>query len=158
MPDQSIHVIEDIDCTIMLQNRETENEERSTRKNQVTLSGLLNLIDGLWSCCTDERIIIFTTNHKEKLDPVLVRPERMDMHIHMSYCTISALKQLVFNYHGLCPHQLFEQIEEMLKLHSKASSISSRRRKLNKIMSLKLTPYVQKKSTYKKEEEEKSKS
>ncbi|CAL9017001.1 unnamed protein product [Prunus brigantina] len=44
MPDQSILVIEDIDCTIMLQNRETENEERSTRKNQVTLSGLLNLI------------------------------------------------------------------------------------------------------------------
>ncbi|CAB4307740.1 unnamed protein product [Prunus armeniaca] len=114
MPDQSIHVIEDIDCTIMLKNREIENEERSTRKNQVTLSGLLNLIDGLWSCCTDERIIIFTTNHKEKLDPVLVRPERMDMHIHMSYCTISALKQLVFNYHGLCPHQLFEQIEGLI--------------------------------------------
>ncbi|XP_020417843.1 AAA-ATPase At3g50940 [Prunus persica] len=83
MPDQSILVIEDIDCTIMLQNRETENEERSTRKNQVTLSRLLNLIDGLWSCCTDERIIIFTTNHKEKLDPALVRPGRMDMHIHM---------------------------------------------------------------------------
>ncbi|KAI5333046.1 hypothetical protein L3X38_023176 [Prunus dulcis] len=114
MPDQSILVIEDIDCTIMLQNRETENEERRTRKNQVTLSGLLNLIDGLWSCCTDERIIIFTTNRKEKLDPALVRPGRMDM-VHMSYCTISAFKQLVFNYHGLCHQQLFEQIEGLIK-------------------------------------------
>ncbi|KAI3849094.1 hypothetical protein MKW98_029019, partial [Papaver atlanticum] len=51
----------------------------------MTISGLLNLIDGLWSSCGDERIIIFTTNHKEK--PSLLRPGRMDMHIHMSYCT-----------------------------------------------------------------------
>ena len=33
----------------------------------MTLSGLLNFVDGLWSSCGDERIIIFTTNHIEKL-------------------------------------------------------------------------------------------
>ncbi|KAJ0704928.1 putative P-loop containing nucleoside triphosphate hydrolase [Helianthus annuus] len=38
----------------------------------VTLSGFLNFIDGLWSSCGDERIIIFTTNRKEKLDPALI--------------------------------------------------------------------------------------
>ncbi|KAM1001222.1 hypothetical protein ACFX15_007454 [Malus domestica] len=114
MPDKSILVIEDIDCTIKLQNRESEDESWNTNRNQVTLSGLLNLIDGLWSCCTDERIIIFTTNHKDKLDTALVRPGRMDMHIHMSYCTISAFKQLAFNYHGVRNDQLFEQIEGLI--------------------------------------------
>ncbi|PWA72727.1 AAA-ATPase [Artemisia annua] len=45
---------------------------------EFSLSGLLNFIDGLWSCYGDERIIIFTTNHKERLDPALLRPGRMD--------------------------------------------------------------------------------
>ncbi|KAM6575074.1 hypothetical protein CsatA_023401 [Cannabis sativa] len=72
MANRSILVIEDIDCSINFEDRNravTECEE-----NKVTLSGLLNFIDGLWSCCGDERIIIFTTNHKERLDPALVRP------------------------------------------------------------------------------------
>ncbi|KAK3007514.1 hypothetical protein RJ639_014501, partial [Escallonia herrerae] len=51
----------------------------------LSLSGLLNFMDGLWSCCGDEKIIVFTTNNKEKLDPALLRPGRIDMHIHMSY-------------------------------------------------------------------------
>ena len=55
---------------------------------QFTLSGLLNMIDGLWSSCGDERIIVFTTNHKDRLDPALLRPGRMDLHVHMSYCTM----------------------------------------------------------------------
>ncbi|KAE8680831.1 V-type proton ATPase catalytic subunit A [Hibiscus syriacus] len=75
MPNRSILVIEDIDCSIKLQNRESETEsDENQGDNQVTLSGLLNFIDGLWSCCGEERIIIFTTNHKEWLDPSLVRP------------------------------------------------------------------------------------
>ncbi|KAM0970368.1 hypothetical protein COP2_018833 [Malus domestica] len=39
----------------------------------VTL-GLLNFIDGLWSSFGDERIIVFTTNKKDRLDPALLRP------------------------------------------------------------------------------------
>lgn len=82
---------------------------------QVTLSGLLNVIDGLWSCCGEERIFIFTTNHKEKLDPALLRPGRMDMHIHLSYCSFSAFEQLAFNYLGISQHKLFDQIEGLLR-------------------------------------------
>ncbi|KAF2605344.1 hypothetical protein F2Q70_00027656 [Brassica cretica] len=47
----------------------------------ISLSGLLNFVDGLWSFCGEEKIIISTTNHKEKLDPALLRPGRMDVHI-----------------------------------------------------------------------------
>ncbi|KAK7842859.1 aaa-atpase, partial [Quercus suber] len=63
---RSILVIEDIDCGADLEDREQENDSNTIK---FTLSGLLNIIDGLWSSCGDERIIVFTTNHKEKLDP-----------------------------------------------------------------------------------------
>ena len=82
---------------------------------QMTLSGLLNFIDGLWSCCGDERVIIFTTNYKEQLDPALLRPGRMDVHICMSYCTPSVFKHLALNHLGLCRHGLFQQIERLIE-------------------------------------------
>lgn len=81
----------------------------------MTLSGLLNFIDGLWSSCGDERIIVFTTNHKDRLDPALLRPGRMDMHIHMSYCTPSALRTLSSNYLGITEHPLLVEIEQLMQ-------------------------------------------
>lgn len=81
----------------------------------MTLSGLLNFIDGLWSSCGDERIIVFTTNHKDRLDPALLRPGRMDMHIHMSYCTPSALRTLSSNYLGITEHPLLMEIEQLMQ-------------------------------------------
>lgn len=84
----------------------------------MTLSGLLNFIDGLWSSCGDERIIIFTTNHKDRLDPALLRPGRMDMHIYMGHCTFQGFKTLASNYLGLSdttmPHRLFPEIERLM--------------------------------------------
>ncbi|KAJ0266867.1 AAA-ATPase [Hirschfeldia incana] len=121
---KSIIVIEDIDCSINLTNRKKNNatatqrsyydmetarpggtgtgsgEESGNGNNTITLSGLLNFTDGLWSCCGSERIFVFTTNHIEKLDPALLRSGRMDMHIHMSYCDFPSLKILLRNYLG----------------------------------------------------------
>lgn len=37
----------------------------------------------------------------EKLDPALLRPGRMDMHIHMSYCSFHGFKLLASNYLGI---------------------------------------------------------
>ncbi|XP_021274951.1 AAA-ATPase At5g17760-like isoform X1 [Herrania umbratica] len=89
---------------------------RSGLHHTLTLSGLLNFIDGLWSSCGDERIIIFTTNHKDRLDPALLRPGRMDMHIHMSYCKPQGFKLLASNYLGIRDHHhLFGEIEGLLK-------------------------------------------
>ncbi|KAI8527972.1 hypothetical protein RHMOL_Rhmol12G0115800 [Rhododendron molle] len=109
---RSILVIEDIDCSSNFQNREAGGYDQGD--SQLTLSGLLNFIDGLWSCCGDERIIVFTTNHKDRLDPALLRPGRMDMHIHMSYCTPSGFKILACNYLGLTDHSLFTEIEKLI--------------------------------------------
>ncbi|KAK3231664.1 hypothetical protein Dsin_003545 [Dipteronia sinensis] len=101
---QSILVIEDI-----------ENSFETGEDDKVTLSGLLNFIDGLWSSCGDERILVMTTNHKDRIDPVLLRPGRMDVHLHMSYCSFSGFKTLASNYLKLEEHYLFGKIEELLK-------------------------------------------
>lgn len=77
------------------------------------MSGLLNFVDGLWSSCVEERIIVFTTNHKEKLDPALLRPGRMDVHILMDYCTPTVFKKLAALYLEIEEHVLFEPIEKM---------------------------------------------
>lgn len=113
---KSIIVIEDIDCSVDLTNRAAappapklrpsidgtidQDASAAMAGRSITLSGLLNFTDGLWSCCGSERIFVFTTNHIEKLDPALLRSGRMDMHIFMSYCSFPALKILLKNYLG----------------------------------------------------------
>ncbi|KAJ0077349.1 hypothetical protein Patl1_36468 [Pistacia atlantica] len=123
---KSILVVEDIDCSISLAEARATSTNSVMNPNhprhgfnlvnqyQVTLSGLLNFLDGLWSSCGDERIIVFTTNHKHKLDPALLRPGRMDVHVHMSYCTPFAFKILASNYLGTTQHPLFIEIEELI--------------------------------------------
>ncbi|XVE87412.1 hypothetical protein DITRI_Ditri18aG0115500 [Diplodiscus trichospermus] len=111
---RSILVIEDIDCTVKLQNREAGEHTGNFPQVQMTLSGLLNAIDGLLSCCGDERIIVFTTNFKDRIDPALLRAGRMDKHICLSYCTASTFKQLAANYLGISNHHLFSQIEKII--------------------------------------------
>ncbi|CAN6199198.1 unnamed protein product [Urochloa humidicola] len=91
----------------------SKNDQGSTADG-VTLSGLLNFIDGLWSTSGEERIIVFTTNYKERLDPALLRPGRMDMHIYMGYCGWEAFKTLARNYFQIDDHALFPEIQALL--------------------------------------------
>ena len=130
---KSIIVIEDIDCSLHLtgQRKKTEEdkdgsddssdeeEDQSVPKDKkksskVTLSGLLNFIDGIWSACGGERLIVFTTNHVDELDPALIRRERMDKHIELSYCCFEAFKVLAKNYLDVESHDVFSTIERLL--------------------------------------------
>ncbi|XP_074564619.1 AAA-ATPase At5g57480-like [Curcuma longa] len=117
---KSIIVIEDIDCSINLTNRgpkkspidspsPSPEDPNAACPKTITLSGLLNFTDGLWSCCGSERIFVFTTNHVEKLDSALLRSGRMDMHILMGYCSFPALKILMKNYLGIEDGELDEK-------------------------------------------------
>ncbi|OGM39392.1 AAA family ATPase [Aspergillus bombycis] len=47
----------------------------------VTLSAVLNATDGV--AAQENRVLIMTTNHPERLDPALLRPGRVDMKINM---------------------------------------------------------------------------
>lgn len=137
---KSIIVIEDIDCSINLNNRKKNSNNGTMGRsycdpemrsgsaggggggedggNSITLSGLLNFTDGLWSCCGSERIFVFTTNHIDKLDPALLRSGRMDMHIFMSYCSFPALKILLNNYLGYeegdLDDEVLKELEEVI--------------------------------------------
>ncbi|KAI7986038.1 AAA-ATPase [Camellia lanceoleosa] len=54
--------------------------EKSTT---TTLSGVLNFMDGLVSsCCGDERVMVFTLKNKEHIDSSILKPRRIDVHIH----------------------------------------------------------------------------
>ncbi|KAL5721710.1 hypothetical protein ACHQM5_005320 [Ranunculus cassubicifolius] len=120
---RSIIVVEDIDRSVDFQNPlqmtpkiAIVGEGKQIDIQQMTLSGMLNFMDGLWSSCGDERIIIFTTNHKEKLNPALLRPGRMDVHIHMSYCTPCGFRLLANNYLMVTDHPAFEEIEKLMEI------------------------------------------
>ena len=123
---KSIIVIEDIDCSLDLTGSRATRPPRAQDKvdahdkhnmsSIVTLSGMLNFIDGLWSAHGGERIFVFTTNYINKLDPALIRRGRMDMHIEMSYCEFGAFKTLAKNYLGVEEHPLFDPIKELLQV------------------------------------------
>ncbi|KAK3146583.1 hypothetical protein QOZ80_3BG0268350 [Eleusine coracana subsp. coracana] len=118
MTNRSILVVEDIDCSIEMNQREESGSNPTYKENEehkVTLSGLLNFVDGLWSTCGEGKIIIFTTNYKERLDPALLRPGRMDMHIHMGYCTPESFRILANNYHSVKYHATYPKIEKLIK-------------------------------------------
>ncbi|XP_059443268.1 AAA-ATPase At3g28580-like [Corylus avellana] len=131
---KSIIVIEDIDCSIDLTGQRKKKTEKSaddqnenlSKKiakkeakeegsgSKVTLSGLLNFIDGLWSACGGERLIVFTTNYVEKLDPALIRRGRMDKHIELSFCSYEGFKVFAKNYLDLDMHPMFDAVQSLM--------------------------------------------
>ncbi|OWM88790.1 hypothetical protein CDL15_Pgr020744 [Punica granatum] len=111
---------------------------------EVTLSKMLNFLEGLWSSCSDERIIVFTTNHKERLDPALLCLGPMDVHVLTSYCP--PCRQLASNYLNLTDHILFGDIEDLLKT-------AEEEKKENEELKAKMNIQIKKVKTNKKIEE-----
>src|SRR5215469_1069996 len=88
VPANSVLLFEDIDCMRGSQSREgldlgggksgtpTPAAKENASQNGVTLSGLLNVLDGFHA--PSGVLFVMTTNHVEKLDPALLRPGRID--------------------------------------------------------------------------------
>jgi len=88
MPSDSILVIEDIDSSSLVKDRGLDTKDNITidmNDDCSSLSEVLNAIDGVIG--SHGLIIIMTTNHKEKLDPALIRPGRVDLDIEIGYLT-----------------------------------------------------------------------
>ncbi len=84
IPPQCIVLLEDIDAvwSDRESSRELERQETSGGlRPGCTLSGLLNVLDGVGS--QEGRIVIMTTNKPERLDSALVRPGRVDMKVFL---------------------------------------------------------------------------
>ena len=84
-PMNSILLIEDIDCMF-----ETDNSRETN--SQVSFATLINVLDGIAS--QDGQLIIMTTNHRDKLDPALIRPGRVDMEIKFENATTAQASEL----------------------------------------------------------------
>lgn len=89
---RSILLLEDVDTVKFATSRV------STSPGDITLSSLLNALDGVM---TPHGLITFmTTNHLEKLDPALTRPGRMDVVTQIGLPTIGEIAELFSYYYG----------------------------------------------------------
>jgi chaperone BCS1 len=82
-PSHSIILLEDIDAVFV--KREAVSEGGRRHRRQVTFSGLLNALDGVRS--QEGQIVFLTSNHKDSLDPALLRPGRADFHAFLNYAS-----------------------------------------------------------------------
>lgn len=104
VPPGSIVLLEDIDCAFRgTKSRSTtpENDEKnkfdhSKTTETLTLSGLLNAIDGVAS--SEGQIVIMTTNYKDNLDSAIVRPGRADVKLEFKNATKSQAKRLFLRF------------------------------------------------------------
>jgi chaperone BCS1 len=107
---KSVIVIEDLDRFL------------TGKSTAVSLSGVLNFMDGiLSSCCAEERIMVFTMNNKDEIDPDILRPGRVDVHLYFPLCDFNSFKSLASSYLGVKDHKLFSQVEEIFQTGSSLS-------------------------------------
>jgi len=90
----SIVLIEDIDCSHAKRRTSGKNAQLT---DKLTFSGLLNAIDGILA--QDGRIIFMTTNHREKLDPALIRPGRADVQMEISNAGAEQARRLFARFY-----------------------------------------------------------
>jgi mitochondrial chaperone BCS1 len=111
----SFFIMEDIDCIDSSRDRKKVKSKEGDKKSGVTLSGLLNVLDGMLS--PSGAIFIMTTNHAEKLDPALLRPGRVDIKLHVTYATAEQKRALYNRFRaGDCPQEYIDKKMSMADL------------------------------------------
>jgi mitochondrial chaperone BCS1 len=98
LPRRSMLLLEDVDAVAPTRNKpkksKKSNDVLSTDNSDdgVTLSGLLNCMDGITA--PDGAIIIMTTNHPENLDAALLRPGRVDIRLNFGEATREQIERM----------------------------------------------------------------
>jgi chaperone BCS1 len=93
LPPATLLLIEDVDCVF-------KTERMTTDQTGVTLSGLLNALDGVSS--REGRVLFLTTNHPERLDPALIRPGRVDRKVELGHASADQAKRLFLWFYQGC--------------------------------------------------------
>lgn len=83
VPRHSILLIEDIDTFGVTRTRENGGGKMESEFSEITLSSLLNAMDGIAS--SEAYMLIMTSNNPEQLDPALVRSGRVDVNLYIGY-------------------------------------------------------------------------
>ncbi|KIV98332.1 hypothetical protein, variant [Verruconis gallopava] len=99
LPQQCIVLLEDVDVatTNRFIDRESTHFDPSANLEEkkslgVTLSGLLNALDGVGS--QEGRLLIMTTNYPDRLDYALIRPGRIDLKIELPLAEKAIINEL----------------------------------------------------------------
>ncbi|RYP80121.1 hypothetical protein DL769_002607 [Monosporascus sp. CRB-8-3] len=85
-----IVLLEDIDAVGM--KRDLSGAEKHGKRTSCTLSGLLNVLDGVAS--QEGRIVIMTANEPESLDEALIRRGRIDKEVYLGHISADGARQM----------------------------------------------------------------
>ncbi|KAF9450988.1 P-loop containing nucleoside triphosphate hydrolase protein [Macrolepiota fuliginosa MF-IS2] len=128
VPKGSILLIEDIDCAFSREEDEEEGfgvnfpsnmirgQRQRNRRSAVTLSGLLNILDGVGS--EEGKIFFATTNYVDSLDAALMRPGRIDRKVEYKLATkqqASALFTRFYPVKHVTPESLISEEKPALE-------------------------------------------
>lgn len=98
----SILLMEDIDC--VFSDRKTSNNtnknknvNENTTKSSVSLSTMLNCLDGIFY--KEGLITIMTSNHPEKLDNALIRRGRVDVSFNINNPTYNLIEDYILRFY-----------------------------------------------------------
>ncbi|MCJ1258651.1 hypothetical protein MMC24_006484 [Lignoscripta atroalba] len=87
-----------------LKSVQEKNEKTKGNNQGISLSGLLNAIDGVAS--HEGRVLVMTTNFPEKLDDALIRPGRVDMKVGFTMASRSQIRELFTRMYSDTPKVL----------------------------------------------------
>ncbi|WWD00331.1 hypothetical protein V866_007243 [Kwoniella sp. B9012] len=130
-PPQNMILIEDIDCVMPPRPKRGDSEDDDEddpfddkvgggadpgkyglARSTVTLSGLLNAIDGVSS--QEDCILFATTNHPDRLDSALSRPGRFDVQLSFKNATFEQAKALFKHFFPLSDFINIPKSENMI--------------------------------------------
>lgn len=129
VPARSVILFEDIDCMKTgdvrpAQDRGLQPDEDSKRMDVssllgVTLSGLLNVLDGFNA--PEDILFVMTTNKIEMLDPALLRPGRIDYRLFLGRAADSQKMAL---YRKFFPEATESQAREFVEAHASTQTMA----------------------------------
>jgi hypothetical protein len=97
MDHSSLSMMAQIITAVKSDNTNKDKEHES--KSQLTLSGILNQIDGIHN--NHGMILIMTTNYPELLDEALIRDGRVDERVFFDYCDYEQIHMMFENFYNV---------------------------------------------------------
>lgn len=106
-PRRSILVFEDVDAIF------GRDREKLLADSTLSFSGLLNALDGVGKA--DGQIMVLTTNHRDRLNPALIRNGRVDVHIEFPQATDEQLSGMFARFYPFSAEDTARQFVESLR-------------------------------------------
>ncbi|KAH7209852.1 BCS1 N terminal-domain-containing protein [Fusarium oxysporum] len=97
LPRTCLVLLEDIDAAGLTNKRKKQETQANNGppkpiREPISLSGLLNVIDGVGA--QEGRVLVMTSNHTENIDPALLRPGRVDFSVEFGLASSDTITQL----------------------------------------------------------------